>query len=307
MISSDRGTTREKPLKLPPVDKTQMLRRFDRTLVGRALLREVRDHKLGALIKFLPTIWKCESWVQGFEMGDGRVHFRFQNEKDLQAVMTNRPYHYDGSMIALQRWIPTVRRDFPTTIPFWVVIKGLPNYWCEEESVQSIGEDLGEFDVVDVSEPIPKVRVTLDSNLPLIVRREIDDAGQICVLDLHYEKLQKHCTRYLRLTHEAPQCPERPRDSQLGRKHHREPPRKREEDDFQGKKRPTREERGNGVSRGPRGPPEAAALSRPKSVRRDLMAELDTCQSKVTAPTKDSLTTKEWVRTTFPQEGRSGD
>ncbi|KFK32402.1 hypothetical protein AALP_AA6G236900 [Arabis alpina] len=220
--------------------------------------------------------------------------------------MANRPYHYDGSMIALERWIPTVRRDFPTTIPFWVVIKGLPDYRREEESVQSIGEYLGEFDMVDILEPIPKVWVTFNCNSPLVVRREIDDAGQLCILDFQYEKLQKHCTRCLRMTHEAPLCPERPRENQSLRKHHREPSRKREEEDFRGKKRNIREERGKGVIRGSRVSSEGAASSRPKPVRRDLMAELDTCQSKVVAPIKDPVTSKEWVRKPFNQDERSG-
>lgn len=102
LISSDKDIKKRKPLKLPPIDKNQVLKRFKRTLVGRPLLREVQDHKLQALTGFLPTIWQCEGRVQGFEMGDGRVHFRFQNEDDLLVVMENRPYHYDGSMIALE-------------------------------------------------------------------------------------------------------------------------------------------------------------------------------------------------------------
>ncbi|KFK26943.1 hypothetical protein AALP_AA8G313800 [Arabis alpina] len=207
---------KDKPIKLPPLDKTQILKRFERTLVGRVLLREAREHNHKALISFLPTVWRCEGRVHGMEMGDGKIHFRFQNEEDLETVMVNRPYHYDGSMIALERWIPTVRRDFPNTIPFWIVIQGLPDYRRDEDSVTSIGEALGEWMDVDVSEPTPRVRVLLDCNSPLVVRRESDNDGVLVRLDFRYEKLQKHCTRCMRITHEAPLCPERPRDQRRG-------------------------------------------------------------------------------------------
>ncbi|KFK27106.1 hypothetical protein AALP_AA8G335100, partial [Arabis alpina] len=202
-------------------------------------------------------------------MGDGRVHFRFQREEDLQLVLDNRPYHYDGSMIALERWVPTVRRDFPNTIPFWIIIRGLPDYRREEKTVRSIGEDLGEFHEVDVTEPIPKVRVTLDCNSPLILRRETVDVDTLCILDLQYEKLHKYCTRCLRLTHEAPVCPKRPREPQQ----HRE--QKVEE----------------GI----------ASSSKPKPVRRDLLAELETSRSLEVEPPISKPSTKEWVRRTFRQ------
>ncbi|KFK23756.1 hypothetical protein AALP_AAs74096U000500 [Arabis alpina] len=265
---------------------------------------------LPALIRFLPTIWRCEGRVQGFEMGDGRVHFRFQREEDLQGVLDHRPYHYDGSMIALERWVPTVRRDFPTTIPFWIIIRGLPDYRREEETVQSIGEDHGEYHEVDVSEPIPKVRVTLDYNAPLIFRRETDDAGTLCVRDLQYEKLQRYCTHCLRLTHESPACPERPRESQPLRETRREPPHRREVEVVRGRQRSHREERKGKTAASPRpsrtkmGRDETvvASSSVSKPVRRDLLAELDASRAFETAPPTGKSSTKEWVRRTFVQD-----
>ncbi|KFK39142.1 hypothetical protein AALP_AA3G205800 [Arabis alpina] len=253
LISSEKDIKKEQPIKLPPIDKNQVLKRFERTLVGRPLLREVQDNKLPAMIGFVPTVWRCEGRVQGFEMGDGRVHFRFQNEKDLLVVMENRPYHYDGSMIALERWVPTVRRDFPSTIPFWIIIKGLPDYRCEEDSVQSIGENLGEFMKVDVSEPIPK-----------------------------YEKLHKHCLRCFWLTHETPACPDRPREIQQSRDHRQEHVRRREENEGRGRQRSYREERRRvaappQVSCVGRAPADSsvASSSRPRPMRRDILAELE--------------------------------
>ncbi|KFK32500.1 hypothetical protein AALP_AA6G250700 [Arabis alpina] len=311
LISAEGNDKKDQPIKLPPIDKTQVFKRFDRTLVARPLLREVREQKLSAMIGFLPTIWRCEGRVQGLEMGDGRVHFRFQTERDLLVVMENRPYHYDGSMVAVDRWVPTVRRDFPTTIPLWIVIKGLPDYRCEEKTVQSIGENLGEFMKVDVSEPIPKVRVTLDYELPLVKRRESDDAGDIIVLELQYEKLHKHCTRCLRLTHESIDCPERPRENQQLREHRRDPVRRREEPE---KRRPQRSNHGDKrwITEPPRdsrvGRAQAgssvASSTMPRPVRRDILSELE---SSALEPVKDTLSTKDWVRKAFGKQEQKGN
>ncbi|KFK28912.1 hypothetical protein AALP_AA7G064100 [Arabis alpina] len=290
-----------------------MLRRFELTLVARPLLREVQEQKLKALISFLPSVWRCEGDVQGLEMGEGRVHFRFQTESDLQLVLANRPYHYDGSMIALERWVPTVRRDFPNTIPFWIVIKGLPDYRREAASVRSIGEALGEFLESDVSEPIPRVRVTLNGDSPLQMRCESDDAGQICALDLKYEKLHKFCTCCFRLTHEASSCPERVRD----RDHHREQRldryRRAAEDDKRGPQRNLKAKRGKaerGKAESLRSFPHVpkrrnhevmASSSRPKPVKRDLLPELETSGAISTAA---NPSTKEWVRKAFAASSR---
>ncbi|KFK34310.1 hypothetical protein AALP_AA5G128800 [Arabis alpina] len=305
LIASDRDLSREKPIKLPPIDKAQVMQRFERTLVGRPLLRDVQEHKLKAVVNFLPTVWRCEGGVQGIEMGEGRVHFRFQNEEDLQTVLDNRPYHYDGSMIALERWVPTVRRDFPNTIPFWIVIKGLPDYRREAVSVQSIGEALGEYMAVDVSEPIPRVRVMLNCDSPLIMRRESDDAGQICVLQLQYEKLHKYCSQCSRLTHEAPFCPERVRDQHHHRDLRRAQLQKREVEEKRGNQRNRREDRGKEVvSRRPPHEPtrrshEAmASSSRPKPVRRALLSELEKSGSNYS---EAKPSTKEWVSKAFSE------
>ncbi|KFK37260.1 hypothetical protein AALP_AA4G234500 [Arabis alpina] len=221
-------------------------------------------------------------------------------------------------MIALERWVPTVRRDFPSTIPFWITISGLPDYRREEKTVRSIGEDLGEFHEVDVSDPIPKVRVTLDCNAPLILRRETFDAETLCIIDLQYEKLHRYCTRCLRLTHEAPACPDRPKENLTHRETRREParrdpPRRKETEVVRGRQRSHREERGKVVaSTHPsqdtmgREADVVASSSKPKPVRRDLMVELESSRAFDVAPPTGRSTTKDWVRKTFV-EGDTGN
>ncbi|KFK36366.1 hypothetical protein AALP_AA4G114100 [Arabis alpina] len=243
------------------------------------------------------------------DMGDGRVHFRFQREEDLEVVMDHRPYHFDGFMIALERWIPTVRRDFPTTIPFWITIHGLPDYRREEEAVTSIGEALGEFLTVDVTQPIPRVRVTVDSNVPLTLRSESDDDGTICVLDFQYEKLQKHCGRCLRLTHETPSCPEKARESQSQREHRREHHRRREDENSRRRLRTTWDESSQSTNppKPPRLPMGQPSSSRRRSVRRDILPELTSTRESVVKPAQSKLTTKEWIQRSFGEGSAAGE
>ncbi|KFK23512.1 hypothetical protein AALP_AAs58154U000100 [Arabis alpina] len=135
------------------------------------------------------------------------------------------------------------------------------------------------------------------------MRRESDDAGQICVLHLQYEKLHKYCNRCFRLTHEAPACPERARDQFHHREQRREQYEKREEEEKRGKQRSTREDRGKAVTfrrttqeQKRRGPESMASSSRPKPVRRELLSELDA--SGVNS-TLEKPSTKKWVSKAF--------
>lgn len=114
-------------------------------------------------------MWKCKGCVDAMEMGRGRFQFRFEEEPVLQAVLDNRPYYFDGWMTAIERWVPTVRRDFPSTIPFWVKIVDLPGQYCVDDQVEKIGEDLGELMNWIVVEPFPLVRVMIECDAPLIL------------------------------------------------------------------------------------------------------------------------------------------
>ncbi|KFK24259.1 hypothetical protein AALP_AAs40498U000200 [Arabis alpina] len=174
--------------------------------------------------------------------------------------------------------------------------------------MESIGEALGEFLEVDDSEPIPRVRVMLDCDSPLIMRRELDDAGQICVLHLQYEKLHIYCSGCSQVTHEAPLCPERVRDQHHHREQQLEQYQKRELEEKQGNQRSNREDRGKAVvsrklPQEPkrRGHDAMASSSRPKPVRRALLSELETSGVNYT-DAKPS--TKEWVCKAFVETSR---
>ncbi|VVB11642.1 unnamed protein product [Arabis nemorensis] len=240
LVAPDQEKKRSKPLQLLPVNNTQILQRFEKTLVGRVLNLEAQENKVKAVIGFLPTIWKCEGRVQGVEMGRGRFHFRFKEEADLQAVLDNRPYHFDGWMNAIERWVPTVRMDFPSSIPFWIRILDLPEIYNEEKQLVRIGEDLGELLNWKVMEPYPMIQVMVECDAPLILFWEIvSETEELFRIRFDYVKLQNHCKVCFRMSHDTRTCPTWVGTHQSHRDSQREPIRRREDGgDRRGRKAP---------------------------------------------------------------------
>ncbi|VVB11162.1 unnamed protein product [Arabis nemorensis] len=93
-------------------------------------------------------------------------------------------------MNAIERWVPTVRMDFPAKNPFWVKIINLPDQHCEKRSVKRIGEDLVEYMDWKDTEPFPMVRVMVECDSSLIFNREtVSDIGEIFYIEFNYVKL----------------------------------------------------------------------------------------------------------------------
>ncbi|XP_056862363.1 uncharacterized protein LOC130510043 [Raphanus sativus] len=94
--------------------------------------------------------------------------FQFEKEEDLLAVLENRPYHYSRWMVIVQRWEPTVSKDFPSMIPFWIKVQGIPIHLWAEETVEDLGSNLGLFERVVITQTSVKMRVQVNGLLPLI-------------------------------------------------------------------------------------------------------------------------------------------
>lgn len=102
-------------------------------------------------------------------------------------------------MSAIECWVPTIRDDFPSTIPFWVKIKGLPIHCCYEDGVKEIGKKLGELVASEVT-PQPRVQVVLECELPLVFERDLEfENGDIITVNFIYDKLDRYCKRCLRI------------------------------------------------------------------------------------------------------------
>ncbi|KAG2304767.1 hypothetical protein Bca52824_033418 [Brassica carinata] len=85
------------------------------------------EQKIKALLTNLPKIWKLEEQVTGKDLGFGKFQFDFEKDEDIEGVLRLQPYHFDYWMIALARWQPKRSPLYPSEIPFWVRVLGVPS------------------------------------------------------------------------------------------------------------------------------------------------------------------------------------
>lgn len=160
-----------------------------------------------SLIPFFAEHWKTASRPVGADLGQGSFQFQFGSREDLQLVLDNRPYHFAHWMIILERWEPTISPSFPSQIPFWIKVQGVPLHLWNEATLRSIGEDLGYFECWEITSLAAKMRVHINGLLPLITEYTLEFAnGAEVVATLVYEKLEKHCSKCFMLNHEDIDC-----------------------------------------------------------------------------------------------------
>ncbi|XP_010482363.1 PREDICTED: uncharacterized protein LOC104761044 isoform X1 [Camelina sativa] len=180
----------------------QRIQQFSRTLIGRLMNPSIQ--RMESLVANLPKIWKLEDRVVGPNLGQGIFQFNFEDEADLQAVLQNGPYHFDGWMISLVKWEPIISSTYPSAINFWVKVGGIPLHLWETATLQAIGKKIGTLREIDGS-----ICVTVNGFNPLLFQLVVPfDTGDEVVVSLDYEKLTGFCDHCSRLTHEVRVCPE---------------------------------------------------------------------------------------------------
>ena len=204
----DMGTQlppRSARVKVPLPDNSELLRKHTLTLIGRVTNKTVQ--KVWSVIPFFTEHWKTEFKPVGSDLGNGLFQFQFELESDLLSVLEQRSYHYARWMIILQRWEPTISPSFPSLIPFWVKVQGLPVHLWTEATIKCIGEDIGLYEKAEITTQTARMRVHIDGLLPLIKESVVEfPNGDEVATTLVYERLDKHCTKCLRLDHELKEC-----------------------------------------------------------------------------------------------------
>ncbi|ESQ34441.1 hypothetical protein EUTSA_v10009587mg [Eutrema salsugineum] len=200
------------PIVIPPFDNSDLVASYDLTLMGRVLNPEMQAHRVRALIALMPQAWNLEGRVQGMDLGRGKFQFRFQSEEELNSVLEKRPFFFDQWMFPLERWVPSVRVDFPSTMLFWIHIDGIPPHYLKEQTVKSIGEKLGDLIQWEVNPA--KVRVLVECENPLQFERlvQFSSTGDEVVVTFRYEKLEKFCFICQRISHDGRHCPDLERE-----------------------------------------------------------------------------------------------
>lgn len=196
-------------MRAPDFDPSELIKDNMFTLVGR--LTNPREQKMSAVLPYLAKTWNVVDSASGSDLGNGCFQFRLNSEKEVQEILSNRPYRYGRWMIIVQRWEPIISPSFPAQIPFWISLRGIPLHYWHDKVVRNIVLELGELETYEVTRFAARIRVIVDGLKPLIVEAAMDfDTGEESIIFLDYEKLGNHCSICFKLSHLQSQCLERP-------------------------------------------------------------------------------------------------
>lgn len=197
----------EEIIRVPAFDNSDLIAKFKQTLIGRMFHSDGRS--VEALLKHMPKrrIWDVEGRVRGTNLGNNRFHFDFDKEEDLIKVLEKKPCHFNRWSFSLERWTPTIKEDFPNSLPFWAVVSGVPIHYKKLETYESVGKALGVYDKADVEGG--RVRVFVNGDLPLKFDCKIGfENRDVVKVTIQYEDLYRHCFSCKRISHEEGTWPE---------------------------------------------------------------------------------------------------
>ena len=113
-----------KRIRAPEIDTSALIDENTLTLIGR--VTNAKEQPVEALISTLPRTRNLKGRITGSDLGLDCFQFRFELKDDLDKVLANRPYHYHRWMVVLQKWEPIISPTFPSQIPIWIRLQGLP-------------------------------------------------------------------------------------------------------------------------------------------------------------------------------------
>ncbi|KAG7552634.1 hypothetical protein ISN45_Aa06g032300 [Arabidopsis thaliana x Arabidopsis arenosa] len=196
----------DEPIQLPALDNSALINRFRFTVVGRVF--HTNGRSMEAFLAFMPSagIWDVEGRARGFDLGNGRFHFNFESEEDLQKILKKRPCHFNKWTFSLERWELNFQEDLLSYVTFWVKIRDLLLRCWVEEAFRGIDEAIGHVSEVDVAEA--RVLVSVNVTKPLkFKKRVLTDNGEEVMVSLTYEKLFRFCFTCNMISHEERDCP----------------------------------------------------------------------------------------------------
>lgn len=195
-------------VKAPELDTSALIRDNALTLIGR--IANPTEQRVALLLSALPRNWTLKGKVFGSDLGMDCFQFLFEIEEGLQRVLANQPYQFCNWMVVIQRWEPIISPTFPSQIPFWIRLHGLPLHYWHEKALYNIGLDLGSLEDYSITKSSVKIRLILDVFKPIEKEIIFDfSSGEELVLQLEYENLGRHCSECNSLLHESTRYPER--------------------------------------------------------------------------------------------------
>ncbi|CAA7023510.1 unnamed protein product [Microthlaspi erraticum] len=214
-VVTSQETAVRKRIRAPNMDTTDLIEENSLTLIGR--VTNPREQRIRSLIPYFTNRWEIKGEIEGSDLGNNCFQFRFTLLEDLKRILANRPYQFSRWMVVLQRWEPIISANFPSQIPFWIKLKGLPLHYWKEDLVCKIGREAGELLHFEISKTVARTKISVNALNPILKETEVEFAtGEVALVTLEYERLGLHCTICNSLTHEDKYCPE-PREQQRQR------------------------------------------------------------------------------------------
>lgn len=203
------NTRKRLKISVPHFDNSALIKTYAKTLIGRCM--NPADQEMHALLQNIPMIWKLEDRVVGTDLGHGKFQFDFQTKQEIEDVLKLQKYHFDYWMLALARWQPRKSQLFPSEIPFWVRVRGVPTEFRTLPTFESIGGALGRLVSVDLE--LSRVQVVVDGFQQLCLETTVDFKGgefydgEEAAISLRYEKRFGFCPICASLCHKEERCP----------------------------------------------------------------------------------------------------
>lgn len=190
--SEDHSGQPRRRIRAPEIDTSALIMDNLLTLIGRVL--NPKEQPIGALISALPRGWNLKGNLTGSDLGGDCFQFRFELEEDLTSVLAGMPYQFNRWMLILQRWEPVISPHFPSQIPFWIRLQGIPLHFWHEQTIYNIGQELGTLADYKITKTSARIQVLVDGLKPLIKDSVLYFAtGEELPIKMEYEALDYHC------------------------------------------------------------------------------------------------------------------
>ena len=154
-----------------------------------------------AVARTFKPLWKAENGFTVSNEGEHKVLFIFDNEADVDHILSTEPWSFDKSLVVLEKF----DRNTPLSdllldkTSFWVQVHNIPIGFRSK----SVAKDIcGSIGIVDCSTIVAEcecgsyvqVRVTLDVFQPLCRGRIIKlEGGEKVWVNFRYERLPNIC------------------------------------------------------------------------------------------------------------------
>ncbi|KAH0862943.1 hypothetical protein HID58_080154, partial [Brassica napus] len=133
---------------IPELENEDLIEENSMSIIVRCLNPTV--HKVGGLVKALPLIWGLEDIVKGRGVGENKVQFFLQHERDIQYMLTKGPWFVNGWIVSLDQWSPNPGPEFLCRIPFWIRIRGIPVHLLKKQAIEGMMGPLGRVENVEL-------------------------------------------------------------------------------------------------------------------------------------------------------------